>query len=268
MTLADYRTWASTPNSSKVELSVVVPTFNEEWRILPTIGAIATHVSSMGIPWELIIADDGSTDSTINLIQAIDLVNLRLLIADQNGGKGSAVRRGVQAASGSYVLFVDADQSTPIEQLDLLLSKIQNGDADIAVGSRALNGADVQSKGLHRKIFSLGLRSIIRVLFPIRIKDTQCGFKMFSADSAQVLFDMQKIDGFSFDLEVLYLAHKYGFEVVEVPVSWIDAPGSTVDAGKVAIQFLQDLVRVRMNDYAGHYNSPKTAETSSGWSQN
>ena len=120
----------------------------------------------MGIPWELIVADDGSTDSTVELIQALDLVNLRLLIAESNGGKGSAVRRGFKAAQGDYVLFADADQSTPIEQLDLLLNEIHSGNADIAIGSRAAGGATVRSKGTVRKLASWGLSTLIQLLYP------------------------------------------------------------------------------------------------------
>lgn len=264
MTLADYRHWASTPNTDRPVLSVVIPTYNEEWRILPTIGAIATHVSSMGIPWELIIADDGSTDTTIELVKALDLVNLRLLIAGANGGKGSAVRRGFQAAEGDYILFADADQSTPIEQLDLLLEEIQSGNADIAIGSRAAGGATVRSKGTVRKLASWGLNKMIQTLYPLRIEDTQCGFKLFSGHSGRALFDLQLIDGFSFDLEVLYLAYRLGFKVIEVPVEWIDAPGSTVSTSKVAVQFVRDLIIVRSNELRGRYRTTTKSNSGTG----
>lgn len=258
MTLADYRRWASSPNRGRPDLSIVIPTYNEEWRILPTIGAIATHVSSMGLTWELIVADDGSSDTTVELVRALELVNLRLLVADRNGGKGSAVRRGVRAAAGRYVLFADADQSTPIQQLGLLLDEIESGRADIAIGSRAAGGARVQAKGLLRRVMSRGLRALVHAVYPIEVEDTQCGFKLFSAESARAVFDLQVIDGFSFDLELLYLAHRCGFDVVEVPVEWIDAPGSTVDPGRVAVGFLRDLILIRWNDLRGRYRRRDT----------
>ncbi len=257
MTMSDYRRWASVPNESRALLSVVIPTYNEEWRILPTIGAIANHVSSMGMPWELIVADDGSTDGTIDLVRALDLANLRLLEAEANGGKGSAVRRGIQVAEGDFVLFADADQSTPIEQLDRLLAEVTGGRADIAIGSRAADGANVQSKGLARQVASWGLNRLIQLLYPLRISDTQCGFKLFSGESARALFDLQVIDGFSFDLEVLYLAHRMGFSVVEVPVEWIDAPGSTVSTTRVALRFVVDLLVVRSNEIRGRYRTDR-----------
>ncbi len=248
-----YREWAATPIEGRPKFSVVIPAYNEEWRIVPTIGAIATHMSSLGHPWELIVADDGSTDTTVELVQDLGLVNLRLLIADQNGGKGSAVRRGMLAASGELVLFADADQSTPIEHIESLVQEIDAGH-DVVVGSRAADGAEVANKSLARKVFSSGLSLLVRGLFRIPVSDTQCGFKLFTADAADLLFRRQLIDEFSFDLEILYLAGKFDLTTTEVPVTWIDAPGSKVDAAKVAAEFLRDLAIIRWNDLRGRYD--------------
>lgn len=249
-----YREWATTPITERPRFSVVIPAYNEEWRILPTIGAIATHMSSFGQPWELIVADDGSTDSTVDLVKELDLANLRLMIADGNGGKGSAVRRGVLAAQGELILFADADQSTPIEQIETLIAEIEAGH-DVVVASRAAAGAEVANKSLSRKVFSSGLNLIVRGVFRIPVTDTQCGFKLFTAEAADLLFRRQLIDEFSFDLEVLYLASKFDLKVTEVPVTWIDAPGSKVDAAKVAIEFLRDLAIIRWNDARGSYDA-------------
>lgn len=252
--LDHYRTWASVPLDGPPVYSVVIPAYNEEWRIVPTIGAIATHMSSLGEPWELIVADDGSTDTTVELVSELGLVNLRLLVADENGGKGSAVRRGMLAARGDIVLFADADQSTPIEQFEALVAKIDEG-FDVVVGSRAADGAEVSNKSLSRRVFSTGLRVIVQRIFRIPVTDTQCGFKMFTRTASDRLFKRQLIDEFSFDLEVLYLAGSMGMSVAEVPVTWIDAPGSKVDAGKVAIEFVRDLAVIRWNDLRGRYES-------------
>ncbi len=248
-----YRTWAETPLTVKPRYSVVVPAYNEEFRILPTIGAIAAHMCTLDEPWELIVADDGSTDTTVELVQGLGLANLQLMIADQNGGKGSAVRRGVLQAQGSIVLFADADQSTPIEQFDQLVAEIEGG-YDVVVGSRAAAGADVANKSISRKIFSGGLSLLVKGVFRLPVSDTQCGFKMFTAEAAETLFKRQLIDEFSFDLEILYLARKFGMRTKEVPVEWIDAPGSKVDATKVAIEFLRDLMVIRRNDKSGRYD--------------
>ncbi|QWT24313.1 glycosyltransferase family 2 protein [Subtercola sp. PAMC28395] len=253
-----YRAWVTEPLAVPPIVSVVIPTYNEEIRILPTLGAIATHMSARNEPWELIIADDGSTDSTVELLKDLRFPNLRILVAEKNAGKGDAVRRGMLAARGEVVLFADADQSTPIEQFDRLYGKVAEG-FDVVVGSRAAEGAAVSGKSLSRRILSRGLRVIVSRGFGVTVTDTQCGFKLFTADAAHRLFSLQVVDSFSFDLEVLYLASKLGFRAAEVPVEWIDAPGSTVDAAKVSMQFLKDLVRIRVHDMQGRYSaSPHT----------
>jgi dolichyl-phosphate beta-glucosyltransferase len=253
-----YRTWVNEPLSGPPTVSVVIPAYNEEWRILPTIGAIATHMSARGETWELIVADDGSTDATTSLVRDLKFVSLRLLVADRNEGKGSAVRRGVLAARGDLVLFADADQSTPIEQFDRLAQLVAEG-FDVVTGSRAARGAAVSGKSMVRRVLSRGLRAVVSRGFGITVSDTQCGFKLFTRDAARALFSAQLVDGFSFDLEVLYLAHHMGYRVAEVPVEWIDAPGSTVSAAKVTAQFLRDLVRIRLNDLRGKYPRPRPA---------
>ena len=250
--LSSYRKWASTPLAQEPEYSVVIPAYNERERIIPTIGAIATHVSSLGCPWELIIADDGSTDETIELLKGLDLANMAVLVADRNGGKGSAVRRGVLAARGRWILFADADQSTPIEQFQTLLNELKNG-ADVAIGSRAVEGATVANKSLVRTVFSKGLNLLVRHGCGVPFQDTQCGFKMFTQEAGHTLFRRQLVDQFSFDLEILFLARKLGMKVVEVPVEWIDAPGSTVDPAKVALEFLTDIAQIRWWDLRGRY---------------
>ena len=254
--LDHYRRWADSPIDGDPEISVVIPAYNEEWRILPTIGAIAVEISKRDVPWELIVSDDGSSDDTRRLVAGLELPNVRLL-ESANTGKGGAVRRGVLAARGRYVLFADADQSTPIEQFGELLDQITRHGADVVVGSRGAEGADVQNKSLLRTVMSGGLNAIVRLGFGIPISDTQCGFKLFTRDAAQTLFRVQRIDGFSFDLEVLFLARKRGMRIAEVPVEWIDAPGSTVDPAKVALQFLKDLVRIRTWSITGAYRNPR-----------
>lgn len=259
--MSAYRTWATTPITGRPEYSVVIPAYNEEIRILPTIGAIAVEMSELGKPWELLVADDGSTDSTVQLVEDLDLVNVRVL-RSPNTGKGGAVRRGMQAARGRYLLFADADQSTPIEQFRDLLAAIETGGADIAIGSRAFAGAEVQSKSMARKVVSGGLNLIVRLGFGVPIADTQCGFKLFTAEAAETLFAMQKVDGFSFDFELLWLAQRHGMKTTEVPVEWIDAPGSTVDPLKDSIRFLGDLARMRWWAIRGEYqNTPSTPAT-------
>lgn len=249
----NYERWKTTPLDDEPYLSIVIPAYNEAVRIIPTIGAIASHVSDLGFPWELIIADDGSKDDTVQLVEDLGFVNLRVLKAPQNGGKGSAVQRGMLAARGRYVLFSDADNSTPIEQVGKFLTALDEGGYDVAVGSRAAEGAQEANKSLLRRVLSGGLRAIVRYGLRIKVSDTQCGFKMYTHDAAHRLHTAQTIMGFSFDLEILYLAFKVNYKVTEIGVEWIDAPGSKVDTRKEVQRFLRDIVKILTQDVQGIY---------------
>ncbi|MCE7982991.1 MAG: glycosyltransferase family 2 protein [Caldilinea sp. CFX5] len=253
MSYEQYQLWKTQPVTGDVLLSVVIPAYNEEIRIIPTIGAIASYVSDLGIPWELIVADDGSRDQTAQLVADLGFANLRLLRAARNAGKGNAVHRGMLAARGRYILFTDADNSTPIEEISKLLHKVQHEGYALAIGSRAAEGAAEGNKAWVRHLLSGGLRWLVRVLFRIGVRDTQCGFKLYTREAAHRLHRAQTIMGFSFDLEILYLAAKWGYRVAEVPVNWIDAPGSKVDMGKEVKRFLRDLFRIKWNDLRGVY---------------
>ena len=253
MSYKNYQDWKTKPLIGDILLSVVIPAYNEEVRIVPTIGAIASYISDLGIPWELILADDGSRDDTAKLVEELGFVNLRVLRAERNAGKGNAVHRGMLAAKGQYVLFTDADNSTPIEEITKLLHKVQHEGYAIAIGSRAAEGAAEGHKSLLRHLLSGGLRWIVRVLFRIGVRDTQCGFKLYTREAARRLHGAQTIMGFSFDLEILYLATKWGYRIAEVPVNWIDAPGSKVDTTKEVKRFVRDLFLIKWNDVRGVY---------------
>jgi dolichyl-phosphate beta-glucosyltransferase len=249
---ARYLVWKNQPLTAAPKLSIAIPAYNESERIVPTIGAIAAYVCSLDIPWELIVADDGSKDDTVPLCQELNLANLHVLIAEKNGGKGSAVRRGMLASHGAVVLFADADNSTPIEELGPMLQKIEDG-CDVVIGSRAASGAQEAHRSWLRQTMSATLRGMIRPIFNLQVSDTQCGFKLFRGEVAQRLFRAQTIMGFSFDLEILYLANKWGYKIAEQPVTWVDAPGSKVDSAKEVKRFLKDMWRIKRNDWQGIY---------------
>jgi dolichyl-phosphate beta-glucosyltransferase len=145
----NYAEWKSQPIEQPPYLSVIIPAYNESERIVPTIGAVASQVCDLGLAWELIIADDGSTDDTVSIAEDLGLVNLRVLRTPQNGGKGSAVQRGMAAARGEYILFADADNSTPIEEIVALKAKVEDEGYDIVVGSRAAAGAEAANRSMH-----------------------------------------------------------------------------------------------------------------------
>ena len=254
MSYETYREWRDAPEHRPLDLSIVIPAFNEKDRIVPTIGAFAAHLATRNVAWELIISDDGSADDTRALVGLLDHANIRVLNAPANVGKGAAVRRGVAAATGRLVLFADADCSTPAAELDHLVAEVEGG-ADVAVGSRAASGAQVANRSRLRRILTSGLRSIVRLGLGVPVEDTQCGFKLFTADAAERLFSVQTIDGFSFDLEVLFLAKRLGMQIAEVPIRWFDAPGSKVDARKEIVRFLSSIARIRFNALKGVYGN-------------
>lgn len=253
MPYSNYEQWRSTPISDRPYLSIVIPTYNEEWRILPTIGAIASHVSDLGFDWELIISDDGSTDSTVELVEDLDFANV-CVIKGPHEGKGGAVKRGMLQARGFYVLFADSDNSTPIEEVSRFLRSVSEEGYDIAVGSRAAEGAQEVNRSAMRQFMSDGLRRLVRTVLRIPVQDTQCGFKMFRAEAAHRLHSVQTIRGFSFDLEILHLASKWGYTIAELPVAWVDAPGSKVDTVKDSMRFARDLAIIEVNELRGVYN--------------
>ncbi len=253
-TLSLYREWVASPITDPPVYSVVIPAYNESERVVFTIGAIATHVSGLGQPWELIVSDDGSTDGTVGLVEDLGLPNLRVVSDGINRGKGAAVRQGMLAARGDYILFADADQSTPITQFELLLEPLLHG-AAVSIGSRAADGATVANKSGLRTALTKGLNLLVRSAIGLPYLDTQCGFKMFTRSAVHDLFGRQLIDRFSFDLEVLFLADRLGLDVAEIPVEWIDAPGSTVSPAKVALEFLRDIAQIRVWAAQGRYDT-------------
>ncbi|HPX38538.1 MAG: dolichyl-phosphate beta-glucosyltransferase [Actinomycetota bacterium] len=260
MTYANYETWRSAELTGTPDVSVVIPAYNENDRIVPTIGAIAAHVCSRGLSLELIVSDDGSSDGTVGLVKSLGLANVTVLAPGVNRGKGAAVRDGVIAARGRYILFSDADLSTPIEEFDRLLAAVHRG-AAVAVASRAADGAHEHGRGRLRAFVSSALRGGVGKTTGVRVKDTQCGFKLFTRDAARTLFTASRVDGFSFDLEILWLAQRWNLAIEEVPVRWIEAPGSKVKPGRESLRFLRDVAALRYRGLRGHYSHAHGSHT-------
>ena len=192
----------------------------------------------LDISWELIIVDDGSTDKTAELVKKVPFKNLHLLILSENQGKGAAVCAGVRASRASWVLFTDADNSTPIEEVAQFLPNMLDGQSDIICGSRALPESTVEEKSGLRQIATKALSTLVQLGLQLPVKDSQCGFKAMKTEAALSLLRYQQIKGFSFDMELLYLAKKLGYKIAERPVHWVDAPGSKVEPLKEALRFL------------------------------
>lgn len=260
MTYEHFRHWRNTPVSLEPFLSVVIPTFNEEERIVPTIASIAAKLTEDNMEFEIIVSDDGSTDDTVARVRSLELRNLVVLNPGFNRGKGAAVRDGINAASGAFILFTDADLSTPIEELDQLLNAVM--DADVVIGSRAAPGGVESHRSDIRKLLSSGSRLLISAALGLSLNDTQCGFKLFRRDAARQLFGTQRIDGFGFDAELMYIAKQHEMRVTEVPVRWFDAPGSSVRPVRCAIRGLLEVGTIRLNSLLGRYRRPATPANS------
>lgn len=233
--------------SSEADIAVVVPAYNEEARLGPTVETIVAYLDGRKLDWQLIVSDDGSTDRTIAVAEAAAAGNqrVRVISLGQNRGKGAAVRAGMLAARARRVLFSDADLATPIDELGKLEAALAGG-ADIAIGSRAVAGADIQVRQHPlRELMGRGFNTIVRIVVMGGIKDTQCGFKLFSAEAARDLFGRATIDGFAFDVEVLWLARNR-YRIAEVPVVWRHINQSKVSPGIDAARMFADIVKLRL----------------------
>ena len=229
-----------------MKLSFVVPLYNEEKRIEKAVREIAAFREKLPYSNEWIFVDDGSTDATEQLArQALGNTDYRWIQFERNLGKGRAVQRGIMEAQGDVIFFIDADLSTPLVESELLLKALQDG-YDIAIGSRSIPGSRVlvhQSWLRERmgKTFNL----FARALTFKQIRDSQCGFKAFHREVAHRLFPLQKISGFSFDAEIIYLAQRAGLKVAEIPVTWLNSNDSKVRMVRDSLSMLTDLFRIR-----------------------
>lgn len=239
--------------SHESEVSVVVPAYNEEGRIADSLASIHRYLVGRPDPFELLVVDDGSTDATCEVVEAFaaEHPHTTLIRTSPNRGKGHAVRVGVMRARGAYILFSDADLATPIEELEPLLSAVRHG-RPVAIGSRAARGAVLAVRQpWYRELAGRSLNLLVRRLAVPAVRDTQCGFKLFRRDAAHDLFARSVEDGFGFDVEVLHIAARRGFDVAEVPVAWRHREGSKVRIVRDSLRMLGTLRRIVWRDLRG-----------------
>jgi glycosyltransferase involved in cell wall biosynthesis len=237
-------------------LSIVIPAYNEERRLPTTLDVVLAWLEAASYQHaEVIIVDDGSTDATAAFVErrAADEPRLRLLRNPGNRGKGYAVRHGILEAEGEWILSSDADLSTPIEELPKLLAAAEEQGAAIAIGSRALDRTLI---GVHqsqwREMSGIVFNLVMRLVTGLPFADTQCGLKVFRREEACRIFQRQRLDGFSFDVEDLFIAHTLGIPTIEVPVRWNNVEGTKVSLLHGIASFF-DLLRIRWNWLQGHY---------------
>jgi dolichyl-phosphate beta-glucosyltransferase len=243
-----------------VDLSVIIPAYNEAQRILPTLARVHAYLSAQPLRYEIIVVDDGSRDDTAAVVEAARIPHLTLLRQTPNRGKGAAVRMGMLAARGQIRVMSDADCSMPPEQLPRLLAPILACKAEISIGSRYAPGAKTDVKQPWYRVWwsRLANRVIQRSLVP-GVRDTQCGFKAFTAEAARDLFGRGRIDGWAFDLEILALARRAQFSIAEVGVEWTDDRRSRVNPLKDMWKVIREALTIRRNLRRGVYSLPSPA---------
>ena len=234
-------------------LSVVIPAYNEERRLPETLGTVRDYLATQAYAWEIIVADDGSTDATPEVVgrTARDDERIRLLSLPHRG-KGWAVKNGMLAARGEYRFLCDADLSMPITLLERLLPA-GDAPAEIVIGSREAAGARRIGEPRRRWLMGRVFNAMTRLLATPGIADTQCGFKVFHATAAEALFALQTLDGFAFDAEILFLARRRGFRIVEVGIDWHYRAESKVRPIRDGWRTLRDLAIVRYRSLVGRY---------------
>jgi len=237
-------------------ISIIIPAYNEQSRLPDTLRRVEEYLQQGDWNFhEILVVDDGSTDGTVEAASEFANANpnIRLLRNPGNRGKGFSVRHGMLEARGDWRLFSDADLSTPIEELEKLWCAVAEGDSEIAIGSRALDRSLI---GVHQPGYreSMGrfFNKVMRAATGLKISDTQCGFKMFRRDVAEEVFSRQKLERFGFDAEVLYVATRRGYRIVEVPVRWNHVEGSKVGM-LTGLHAFGELLEIRLNSMRGKY---------------
>lgn len=235
-------------------LSLVIPAYNEQARLPYTLSQIETYVCREGLDCEVIVVDNGSRDATSAVVQQAShrFSALRLLRTDRRG-KGRAVRTGMLAAEGAVVIFADADLSWEVQDLSRFVALVDEG-TPIVIGSREGVGARRVGEPIYRHLMGRVFNRVVQALAVPGIEDSQCGFKAFRADAARAVFSRQRIDGFGFDVEVLYLARRLGFALQVVPLHWEHKENSRVAPVRDTLLMLADVLRVRLNASRGAYD--------------
>jgi len=243
---------------TETELSVVIPAFNEEGRLRKTLETVAAHLRELQIEFEIIVVDDGSSDGTVELANEFFAgspgMRMKVLSNGKNRGKGFSVRRGFLEVAGGLALLTDADLSTPISELGKLWRSQQLNDCDVALGSRDIDGSVVSKRqSWIRENSGKLFNRAVRLLTLLPYRDTQCGFKLFRMSTCRDIFARQTLDRYAFDVEILFIARKWGLKVAEVPVVWGHSPGSKVHLVQDGMKMLWDLLRIHSNNLRGLY---------------
>lgn len=252
MSYAKYQQWKTSPLEGDPYISVVIPAQNVEKQILITVDRIASYMSSLGYPWELIVCDMGSKDKTVSKVKELHYTNLTLL----QGAPGKAeqtIQQGMLAARGRYVLFEDIQDSTPVEEISRLLPKVSREGYDLAIGCRVSAQTAQGSKISTERWVESGTHWVLKQLFKVPVRDPACSFRLYTRRAAQRLFKALTLGGASLHVETIYLACRFGYRIAEVPVGWVKTGKQNSQVVKRFGRVLPDLIRSRWNDLNGKY---------------
>jgi dolichyl-phosphate beta-glucosyltransferase len=242
-------------------LSIILPAYNEEQRLPPTLVRVAEFLRKQPYTAEVLVVENGSTDRTVDVVRNFQAEGLlpddpfEVHLLQSAKGKGNAIRHGIMAGRGEYLLISDTDLAVPIEEVNQFLppALAENAYA-IAIASREIEGAVRHGEPFYRHLMGRVFNTLVRLLAIPGIHDTQCGFKVFRRSTARRIFPLQRIEGWGFDVEVLYIAQKHGLPIVEVPVNWYYGQDSRVRPIHDTFTMIRDLIEIRRNGRAGHYD--------------
>lgn len=237
-------------------LSIVIPAHNEENRLPDTLEQVFDFLGRQSFISEVIVVENGSSDKTLEVAQGFSRLHENLRVIQSARGKGAAVRAGMLDARGEYRFMCDADLSMPVEEIAKFIPPAIKG-VDIAIASREAAGAVRYNEPRYRHLGGRAINFFVQLFILPGLNDTQCGFKCFSAKAAEAIFSLQTLMGWSFDIELLFIARRHSFAVREIPIHWIHHPETKVSALRDAIRMLQDIFLIHANARRGLYNGTR-----------
>jgi len=240
--------------SEDIEISVIIPSYNEESRITKSLKDVQKFFSQKKFSYEIIVVDDGSRDKTSEVAKSLGISQLHVITHEKNQGKGKAVNTGVKNARGKYMLFTDADNSTPFYEFERLWP--YGKEYPVVIGSRYISGSNIKIRQPLTRIVASRIGNLLtQVLLLPRISDTQCGFKLFQGSAAKKIFVKQTIWRWGFDIEILRIAKENKYKIAQVPVDWFNDEDTRVQSGGMFVKTLNELLRIKWNSLRGYYKS-------------